>query len=67
MTYELAWEFVEAFEGQGATYFTNGEFGRPREAPGVQPSWTPFGATFDASIPALARDRIACPWFMDGD
>lgn len=64
----LASEFVDAFVDQKATYFTNGEFGRPRKALGVGPSWTPAtNATFDTGILVLTRDRIACAWFMDED
>jgi hypothetical protein len=64
----LASEFVDSFEGKGATYYTNGEFGKPRKAPGVGPSWTPAtNATFDTGVLVLARDCIACAWFMDED
>jgi hypothetical protein len=64
----LASTFVDIFESQGPTYYTNGEYGRPRKAPGIGPGWTPAtDATFDTGILVLTRECIACAWFMDED
>jgi hypothetical protein len=64
----LASEFVGEFVDEGASYYTNGTFGKPRKAPGVGPSWAPAtNATFDTGVLVLTRERIACAWFMDED
>jgi len=64
----LAKSFVDSFEEDGASYYTNGEFGQPRKHPNVGPNWTPATtATFDTGVVVLAPTRTACAWFMDED
>lgn len=65
---KLASAFVGEFIDEAARYYTNGDFGKPREEPGVGPGWTPAtDATFDTGILVVTGTRIACAWFMDED
>lgn len=64
----LAKDFVDSFADEGASYYTNGEFGQSRKHPNVGPSWTPATtATFDTGVLVLAATRTVCAWFMDED
>lgn len=65
---ELSGEFVAMFAGTDARFFTNGEWGRPREAPGVGPSWAPVtSATFDTGVLVVSDQTFGCVWCMDED
>lgn len=63
----LAEEFIRAFGGE-ATFYTNGEYGKPRKNPNVGPSWSPAtDATFDTGVVVIANGVIGCAWFADED
>lgn len=65
---KLAAEFVAALGEGSARFYTNGEFGRPRKAPGAGPAWRPAtDATFDTGVIAVSPTHIACAWLMDED
>lgn len=65
---ELTAAFFAALGAGPARFYTNGEFGRPRPAPGVGPDWNPAtDATFDTGVIAVSPTHIACAWFMDED
>lgn len=64
----LADAFFGSFAANGARYFTNGEFGKPRLHPNIGPSWNPATEhTFDSGVLILSPRRIGCAWFMDED
>lgn len=64
----LAEEFVGAFRHESARYFTNGEYGKPRERQGIGASWYPAtGSTFDTGVLVLSQTMTGCAWFMDED
>jgi hypothetical protein len=64
----LAKEFVHQFAGDRAKFYTNGEYGKPRQSQTVGPSWMPATeATFDTGVLVVAPERIGCAWFMDED
>lgn len=64
----LAREFVAEFLNEEPHFYTNGEFGLPRNRPGVGPSWDPATEhTFDTGILVITSRRTACAWFMDED
>ncbi len=64
----LAAEFIGQFRNEPAKFYTNGEYGRPMDASGHGPSFTPATeATFDTGVLVVCPDRIACAWFMDED
>lgn len=65
---QLSREFIGQFISEDAKFYTNGEFGQPKNMPGVGPSWSPAtGATFDTGVLVISPTRIACAWFMDED
>lgn len=60
----LAKAFADCFPRDTARFFTNGTFGRKREAP----SWSPAtDATFDTGVIVLSSGIAACLWFQDED
>lgn len=64
----LAEAFIGQFSHEAAKFYTNGEYGRPRERSGFGPNWTPAtSATFDTGVLVVSADRIACAWFTDED
>lgn len=63
---ELSEEFIAAFTGSDARFFTNGEWGRSTGALGV--GWTPVtSATFDTGVLVVSDQRVGCVWCMDED
>lgn len=63
---ELSGEFVAAFAGSDARFFTNGEWGRSTGALGV--GWTPVtSATFDTGVLVVSDQTFGCVWCMDED
>ncbi|MEG0192273.1 hypothetical protein [Stenotrophomonas sp. YIM B13575] len=63
---ELSGEFVAAFAGSDARFFTNGEWGRSMGALGV--GWTPVtSATFDTGVLVVSDQAVGCVWCMDED
>jgi hypothetical protein len=64
----LAAAFVGQFAEESASYYTNGDYGKPKTTPGVGPGWNPVtDATFDTGVLVVSPTRIACAWFMDED
>ena len=64
----LAADVISLFEANGARFFTNGGYGRPRLNPNVGPGWmAATEATFDTGVLVLAPSSCACLWFMDED
>jgi hypothetical protein len=54
----LAAEFIGQFSHDCAKFYTNGEYGKPQERPGIGPSWAPAtNATFDPGI------LVLCPGY----
>ncbi|WP_086931669.1 hypothetical protein [Agarilytica rhodophyticola] len=63
----LANDFVGEF-GDDAVFYTNGEYGKPRDNPNIGPSWSPAtDATFDTGIIVVSHGVVACAWFTDED
>lgn len=63
---ELSGEFLAAFAGADARFFTNGEWGRSTGALGV--GWTPVtSATFDTGVLVVSDQMAGCVWCMDED
>ena len=63
----LAEEFICNF-GDGAKFYTNGEYGKPRTNPNVGPSWSPATeATFDTGVIIINKGVVGCAWFADED
>ncbi|BDU22194.1 hypothetical protein DYGSA30_36510 [Dyella sp. GSA-30] len=69
----LASAFVDAFAGEGATYFSNGDFGRwgaanlPEGMILASTAMQATEATFEVGVLVITPHRIACAWVMDED
>lgn len=59
--------FIAHFS-ESAIFFTNGEYGKLRNNPGLSPTWSSAtNATFDTGVIVLSKEVIGCIWFADED
>lgn len=63
----LAVEFVEQFPSTDTMYYTNGDYGKPRDEDSGH-HWHPVtDATLDTGVLAIAANSAGCLWFKDED
>jgi hypothetical protein len=65
---QLAASVMERFRGEGAKFFTNGEFKNEVGAGLVLTGWDPAtDATFDTGVIILGATESGCVWVADED